>query len=78
VTGRWPLRQIIRAFAIIERPCAWILLVGGVITFISVLFNLIATGDVKTVTLLVAAGLIVDGFSAVQEAEDDEEVPPPV
>lgn len=76
MTGRWPLKQILRAFAIIERPCAWILLIGGVITFFGVLFNLITTGNVKTVTLLVAAGLIVDGFNAVQEAEDDEDVPP--
>lgn len=74
-TKRWPIKQILRYFEVIERPCAWMLLIGGLITFIVVIFEIVATGDAKWVTLLVAADLIVSGFSAVQEAEDDEEVP---
>ena len=68
---RWRSR-VLRAFAVIERPAAWGLLVGGVITFLSVLFGLIVVGDAKLATLLVAADLIVGGFSAVQEGEDDD------
>ena len=65
-------RRVLRIFAIIERPAAWGLLVGGVITFGSVLFGLIVVGDAKLATLLVAADLIVGGFGAVQETEDGE------
>ena len=34
--------------------------------------GLVVLGDAKLATLLVAADLIVSGFSAVQESEDDE------
>lgn len=66
-------RLVLRAFARAERPAAWLLLLGGVVTFVAVVLNLITTGSAKWATLLVAADLIVAGFSAVQEAEDDEE-----
>lgn len=64
---------MLRVFAVIERPAAWGLLIGGLVTFISVLFGLIVVGDAKLATLLVAADLIVGGFSAVQETEDSDE-----
>ena len=54
----------------IERPAAWGLLIGGLVTFISVITGLIVVGEAKLATLLVAADLIVSGFSAVQESED--------
>ena len=66
-------RRVLRAFAIIERPAAWGLLIGGLFTFVSVLFGLIVVGDAKLATLLVAADLIVGGFSAVQETEDNDD-----
>jgi hypothetical protein len=44
---------------------------GGAVTFVAVLFNLIATGDAKWATLLVAADLVVSGFSSVQVAENE-------
>jgi hypothetical protein len=66
-------RHVLRIFAVVERPAAWCLLVGGVCTFVSVLFGLIVVGDAKLATLLVAADLIVGGFSAVAEQEDGEE-----
>ena len=69
---RWK-RRILRLFAVLERPAAWGLLIGGVCTFISVVFGLIALGEAKLATLLVAADLIVGGFSAVQETEDEKE-----
>lgn len=65
-------RRVLRAFAVIERPCAWVLLIGGIVTFISVVTGLIVVGEAKLATLLVAADLIVGGFSAVQETENDE------
>ena len=64
-------RRVLRVFAIIERPAAWGLLVGGVVTFISVITGLIVVGEAKLATLLVAADLIVGGFSAVQETQDE-------
>ena len=66
------LRQrVLRVFAILERPAAWGLLIGGFVTFFSVVFGLIVVGEAKLATLLVAADLIVGGFSAVQETEDE-------
>lgn len=63
---------MLRAFARAQRPAAWILLLGGAATFVAVLVGLIVVGEARLATLLVAAGLVVDGFSAVQQAEEDE------
>lgn len=70
-------RRVLRAFAIIERPAAWCLLAGGMVTFFGVVLDLIRLGNAKLGTLLIAADLIVGGFAAVQEAEDTEPTPPP-
>lgn len=66
---------MLRAFAAAERPCAWALMLGGAVTFVGVLVGLIAVGEFKWATLLVAADLVVGGFSAVQEAEDTTDPP---
>jgi hypothetical protein len=66
-------RRVLRAFALADRPAAWCLMLGGAVTFVAVLVDLVATGDAKWATLLVAADLTCSGFSAVQEAEDDED-----
>ena len=66
-------RLILRVFARIERPAAWCLLIGGFVTFVGVLVGWITVGDFKWPTLLISADLVVSGFSAVQEAEDDED-----
>jgi hypothetical protein len=68
-------RHVLRFFAIIDRPAAWGLLIGAVITFVGVFVGWIAVGDFKWGTLLIAADLVVSGFSAVQEAENDEDDP---
>lgn len=54
-----------------EKPAAWLLLAGGVWTFVAVLVGFVIVGNAKWATLLVAADLIVSGFSAVQDAEPD-------
>lgn len=54
-----------------EKPAAWCLLIGGVVTFVGVLTGLIVAGEARWATLLVSAELIVGGFTAVQEAEPD-------
>lgn len=66
-------RAILRAFARAERPAAWCLLAGGATTFVTVAANLVATGSAKWATLLVAADLTVSGFSAVQDATEDDD-----
>ncbi|MDP9440622.1 MAG: hypothetical protein M3P34_00245 [Actinomycetota bacterium] len=68
----WPplRRRLLAAFAAAERPAAWLLLVGGLGTFVAVAANLIATGVAKWATLLVAADLVVSGFGAVQMSDD--------
>lgn len=70
-------RKALRVFAFIERPSAWVLMIGGGVTFVAVVLDIIKTGNAKWATLLIAADLVVSGFSAVQQAEEDEEVPPP-
>lgn len=72
VLRRWKL-IVLRFFARIDRPAAWCLLFGGVVTFIGVLVGWITVGDFKWPTLLISADLVVSGFSAVQEAENDED-----
>lgn len=71
VLKRWRVR-VLGWFRYLERPAAWGLLIAGLITFLSVGFGLIVVGEAKLATLLVAADLIVSGFSAVQESEDDD------
>ena len=65
-------RSILRGFARAQRPAAWVLLVGGVVVLVGVVLDLIALGNAKLGTVLIAADLVVSGFAAVQEAEDDE------
>ena len=48
------------------------LLIGAGTTLVSVITGLIVVGEAKLATLLIAADLFVAGFSAVQDAEDDE------
>lgn len=64
-------RAVLHAFGKAQRPAAWILLAGGAITFLVVLFDLVATGTAKWATLLIAADLTVSGFTATQETEND-------
>lgn len=64
-------RKALSVFARLERPAAWALMVGGLVVFVGVLADLIRLGNAKLGTLLIAADLVVSGFSAVQEAEDD-------
>ena len=42
------------------------------VTFFSVITGLIVVGEAKLATLLVSADLVVSGFSAVQEEEEDD------
>lgn len=66
-------RKVLAFFARIERPAAWALMVGGVVVFVGIVADLIRLGNAKIGTLLIAADLVVSGFSAVQEAEEDED-----
>lgn len=65
-------RKVLALFARVERAAAWSLMMAGAATFVSVLVGLVVVGDAKWATLLVAADLVVTGFSAVQEAESDD------
>lgn len=67
-------RRVLRIFAAIEQPAAWCLLAGGIFTFAGVALDWITTGNAKAATLLIAADLIVGGFSAVQGAHTDDEL----
>lgn len=64
-------RQVLRVFGVVEPWCAWGLLIGGLITFVGVAIGLIVVGDARPATLLVAADLVVSGFTAVQGTDDE-------
>jgi hypothetical protein len=66
-------RRVLSWFKVIERPAAWCLFIGGLVTFAGVISGLIVVGEARLATLLVSADLIVSGFAAVQEGEDDDQ-----
>lgn len=66
-------RKLLAVFERLERPAAWGLLIGGFVSFVSVLFGLIVVGEARLATLLIAADLTVAGFAAVQASDDDDE-----
>lgn len=46
-------------------------MLAGLVSFFAVLFNIVATGQAKVGTLLVAADLFVSGFSATASSENE-------
>lgn len=66
-------RSVLAAFAVAQRPAAWVLLFAGAFTFVGVWVGWITVGQFRWPTLLIAADLVVSGFSAVQEVENDDD-----
>jgi hypothetical protein len=65
-------KRVVLAFFIrIERPAAWLLLAGALITLVGVLVGVIVVGEFKWPAVLLAASLVVDGLGAVQESEPE-------
>lgn len=55
-----------------ERPAAWVLLFGALATLLGTIAGVIAHGEVRWATLLVAADLLVSGWADLKDAYDDE------
>lgn len=66
-------RALLTAFGKAERAVAWTLCLGAIVTFVTVFIGLVSVGELRLVTLLVAAGLAFDGYSALRDAYDSEE-----
>lgn len=49
------------------------MLLASIFVFFGVLIGWITVGDFKWPTLLLSADLMVSGFSAVQQSEDDDQ-----
>lgn len=64
---------MIGLFGRFQRPAAWVLLVAGLVTFVSVLASIVTVGDAKLATLLVSADLFVSGVGVTQEALNEED-----
>jgi hypothetical protein len=65
-------RWLLALFGRAERHVAWVLCLGAVGTFAAVLAGLLVEGQLRVVTLLAAASLAFDGYSALRDAYDDE------
>ncbi len=63
--------RLLPVFGRLQRPAAWVLMLGGVVSVVVVVFDLVALGNARLGTLLVAADLMVSGFSSVQVAENE-------
>jgi hypothetical protein len=55
-----------------ERPVAWVMFAGALVTFVGVFTGLIATGQFRLLTMVAAADLGYTGYSALREAYDSE------
>lgn len=64
-------RRLLRWFGRAQRPVAWSVLAGGFVSLMLVITNVIATGDAKFATILGALVLMGEGFSSVQEVENE-------
>lgn len=66
-------QSALRGFARFERPVAWLLFAGAIVTFVGVLSGLIAVGEFRLLTMVAAADLGFTGYSALRDAYDSEE-----
>lgn len=64
-------RWLLRRFGKAQRPIAWTILIGGLVTFFAVLFDIVVTGEAKVGTLLAAILVINDGFQSAQAVENE-------
>lgn len=64
-------RRVLRFFGVIEPYAAWAMLIASIFVFFGVLVGLITVGEFRWPTLLLSGDLMVSGFSAVQQSEDD-------
>lgn len=64
-------RRVLRLFGRSQRTVAWAILAGGVVTFVAVAMDIVATGEAKLATLLGALLVINDGWQAVQAVENE-------
>lgn len=67
-------RRVLGALDRVAPAAAWCLVAGGAATFVAVLVGIIATGDAKWATLLVAADLTVGGYSQLRDEQRDDEI----
>lgn len=65
-------RRVLRLLDRIEPWAAWGLLAGAAVVFVGVAVDLIATGDARWATLLIAADLLVSGYSEVQDSAEED------
>lgn len=65
------LKRLLKVFGRLERPIGWGMLLGSVVAFALVWYDVIKTGDFKFGTLLIALDLFGTGFGLAQEAEEN-------
>jgi hypothetical protein len=64
-------RGLLRALGRGQRPVAWVVFVGAIVLFFSVLFDVISTGDAKWATMLAAICVVQQGWDTVVSVENE-------
>lgn len=63
--------RALRALGRGQRPVAWVVFFGGIVLFVSVLFNIIQTGNAKWATMLAAICVVQQGWDTVVTVENE-------
>lgn len=66
-------RRVLGALDRFQPWAAWGLVIGGAVTFVGVLVNVISTGVAKPATLLISADLFVSGYAELRAYADEED-----
>lgn len=64
-------RPVVEAFGRFQRPVSWGIFIGGWVSLIGVISNIIATGDTKYAAILGSVLIISEGYAAVQAVENE-------
>ena len=64
-------QPIVRAFGRFQRPISWGIFIGGWLSLIGVISNIIATGDTKFAAILGSVLIISEGYAAIQAVENE-------
>lgn len=69
-----PRQRVLAALDRVAPAAAWGLLIGATVTFVGVVSGLIVVGEFRLGTLLIAASLMLEGWSNLRDEQQDGDV----